>query len=132
MPEAASKRVFDIAFERQRIQYALAKLKATQQPGDVSGKGNKTQVLQTQLTEIQALVAAGYTVKQIAAAMTNDTFGILPKSITQLLNRRQASKPIRGKPQAQRVGRMSAIQDVNTTATAVRNGKQVTEIGDGE
>jgi len=132
MQKSATKRMFDIAAESQRIQNALAQMKATQQPGEALGKGNKTQVLQTQITEIQSLVSAGYTVRQIAAAMSNDTFGILPKSITQLLNRRQASKPMRVKPKGNREGLVPAHKEANSAATAAPYSKQVTEIGDVE
>lgn len=124
--------MFDIATESQRIQNALAHMKATQQPGEASGNGNKTQVLQTQINEIRELVSAGYSVQQIAAAMCNDSFGILPKSITQLLNRRQASKPMRVKPTRTRAGLVPVPTEVNSAATAAPFSKQVTEIGDVE
>jgi hypothetical protein len=132
MPKALPKRSFDIAVESQRIGQALAQLKASQQPGEASGKGNKTQVLQTQITEIEALVSAGYSVRQIAAAISNDVFGILPKSITQLLNRRHSHPSTRGKASIQRSKTMRPIQPVTVTPVAVAKSKQVTEIGDVE
>jgi hypothetical protein len=64
--------------------------------------------------------------------MSNDTFGILPKSIIQLFNRRPACKPMRVKQPGPRAGLVPAVKEVNRAATAATFNKQVTEIGDVE
>jgi DNA-binding CsgD family transcriptional regulator len=78
-------RKFDIQEYGLKIKGKLEKLKTEQQPGQVTGKGNKADVLQAAKLDIQALVAEGYTAKQIADAISDDTFSILPKTITQLI-----------------------------------------------
>ena len=80
-------RIFDIQKEGNRISQALKKLQETQRPGEGSGTGSKTEVLISKESEIRLLVDKGFTIKQIAAAISNCDFRILPKSITQLLNR---------------------------------------------
>lgn len=78
---------YDIGVETERIRKALARLKQTQKPGEISGSlGGKKDVLGGVRDEIAGLLKEGYTPKQIAEAMKSDTFGILPKTVTELIS----------------------------------------------
>ena len=78
--------LYDADEYKAKICAALEKLEKTEKPGQISGKSKKTELLQATKLEIQALFDKGYTSKQIATALSNDVFGILPKSITQLIS----------------------------------------------
>lgn len=78
-------RVYDVNEYKQKIELALAKLRE-QKAGEASGKASKNDILSMYKKEIAKLVKDGYTAQQIAAAIKTDAFGILPKSITQLLD----------------------------------------------
>lgn len=125
-------RLFDIQTESERIAQALANLKATEKPGEASGMGTKTVILMQQEAAIKELYDAGYTVQQIAKAISNDVFGILPKSVTQILNKHATSR--KNKPR--RVTQPAVDKADSTPAAAPANApvktKQVTEIGDVE
>jgi hypothetical protein len=75
---------YDIQDYRNRVIAALEKLRTTQKPGDVSGSGTKTEVLTASREEIEKAIEAGYTPRQIADALKDGVFGVLPKTITQL------------------------------------------------
>ena len=90
-------RKFDLQEYSEKVKQTLEKLKQTQQPGQVAGKGNKSDVLESAKEQIIALHNEGYTAKQIAEALTNDVFGIPPKTITQMI----APKPVAKKNKKQ-------------------------------
>jgi hypothetical protein len=136
-----TKRVFDLESEGERIKSALDNLRRMHKPGELTGKGTKMQAIETQRAEIELLVKDGYSVKQIAQAMSNDVFGILPKSITQLLNKRSVGKAtgVKRTPVATAtkttVGRGTSLATVaqeqsKKPVTGAQKSKQVTEIGD--
>lgn len=131
---AKQTRMFDIQKESVRIAAALAKLKAEQKPGEASGMGSKTDVLLQLEAGIKELHEAGYTANQIAKAISNDSFGILPKSITQLLNKHAASRTTQPKRAAKKAESKPSEAKVTATASPAKttSGKQVTEIGDVE
>lgn len=127
--QQTKQRLFEISEYREKVRVSLKKLEASQQPGEQSGKGNKTVVLEATKAEIQELIKKGYTTKQIADALSNDVFGILPKTITQLIGAKTASK----KPKP----RHTAVPPAETSKTPVAQGSQqrkkpVTEITDVE
>ena len=129
---AKKTRLFDIQKESERIAQALANLKASEKPGEASGMGTKTVILIQQEAAIKELHEAGYTVQQIAKAMSNDVFGILPKSITQLLNKHATSRKKQPKRVAQPAVDKIASTPVADHANASIKSKQVTQIGDVE
>lgn len=97
MNDAKSKpRIFDIKEYSEKVKATLSNLEKTQQPGQQSGKGGKTDVLNAAKKEIMELLKKGYTAKQIADALSNDIFGILPKTITQLVGTKQAKVTAKG------------------------------------
>lgn len=123
------QRLFEISEYSEKIRDSLKKLEASQQPGEQSGKGNKTVVLEATKAEIQELVKKGYTTKQIADALSNDVFGILPKTITQLIGAKAANK----KPKT----RHTLAPPADTSQPPIAQGAQqrkkpVTEITDVE
>ena len=129
---AKQTRLFDIKTESERIAQALKNLKANEKPGEASGMGTKTVILMQQEAAIKELHDAGYTVQQIAKAMSNDVFGILPKSITQLLNKHATSRKNKPKRVTQPAADKAAATPVVAAANAPIKSKQVTQIGDVE
>ena len=125
-------RLFDIKTESERIAQAVKNLKANEKPGEASGMGTKTVILMQQEAAIKELHDAGYTVQQIAKAMSNDVFGILPKSITQLLNKHAPSRKNKPKRVTQPAADKAAATPVVAAANAPIKSKQVTQIGDVE
>ncbi len=88
------QRVFNVPEYAEKIRTALKKLKETQQPGQSSGVGTKTDVLLAAKKEIVEMLDGEYTSKQIADAIKDDVFGILPKTITDLFTKKPATKPV--------------------------------------
>lgn len=127
---AKQTRLFDIQKESERIARALVNLKATEKPGEASGMGTKTVILMQQEAAIKELHEAGYTVQQIAKAMSNDVFGILPKSVTQLLNKHATSRKKQPKRVAPTAANKAAETPVLAAANTPEKSKQLTEIGD--
>lgn len=124
------KRLFDIKKESERITQALANLKANEKPGEASGMVTKTVILTQHEAAIKELYESGYTVQQIAKAMTNDVFGILPKTITQLLNKQLTTRKKQPKRVAQPATNKATVTPVATHKNTPTKSKQVTEIGD--
>ena len=89
---AGQPRLFDIEEYAEKAKAALSKLEKTQQPGEVAGKGGKSDVLLAVKDEIKKLLEKGYTSKQIALAFKDDVFGILPKTITEIAVGKRSSK----------------------------------------
>lgn len=80
------------------IKGLLKDLETEHQPGELSGDVSKTELLETMKDTIKDLTTRGYTVQQIAEAINkHDSFNILPKSITQMLNNAEKKKPARAK-----------------------------------
>lgn len=86
-------RTYDMSAYTEKARAALSELKNRQQPGERTGAARKTDVLLAVRTEIKAMLAEGYTAKQIADALRHDVFAVLPKTITQLSGRKAARKP---------------------------------------
>ena len=68
-----------------KTRAALKRLREAQRPGEQGGAGTKTDVLRVVREELSGLLNEGYTVQQIAEALRNDVFGILPKTITLIV-----------------------------------------------
>ncbi len=94
-PTTKKQNKFDVAEYAEKVRGALKKLQEKQKPGVSSGVGTKTDVLTAAKEEIKALIEAGYTAKQVADAIGEDVFGILPKSITQLIGRKAPTKRVK-------------------------------------
>ncbi len=76
---------YEMAEYVMKTRAALKRLREAQRPGEQSGAGTKTDVLRTVREELNGLLNEGYTAHQIAEALRNDVFGILPKTITLIV-----------------------------------------------
>ena len=82
---ATKKReLFDAAEYVTRMDLMIAKLR-TKTPGEAVGKVGKNEILTMRREALQQLVKDGYSVNQIAEAMKEDVFSILPKTITEMV-----------------------------------------------
>ena len=82
---ATKKReLFDAAEYVKRMDLMIAKLR-TKTPGEAVGKVGKNEILTMRREALQQLVKDGYSVNQIAEAMKEDVFSILPKTITEMV-----------------------------------------------
>ena len=82
---ATKKReLFDAAEYVKRMDMMIAKLR-TKTPGEAVGKVGKNEILTMRREALQQLVKDGYSVNQIAEAMKEDVFSILPKTITEMV-----------------------------------------------
>ncbi len=81
---SAMKR-YEIAEYVMKTRAALNRLREAQRPGEQGGAGTKTDVLRAVREDLNGLLNDGYTVQQIAEALRNDVFGILPKTITTIV-----------------------------------------------
>ena len=76
---------YEIAEYVMKTRAALNRLREAQRPGEQGGAGTKTDVLRAVREELSGLLNDGYTVQQIAEALRNDVFGVLPKTITTIV-----------------------------------------------
>lgn len=86
------QRLFDVSEYAEKARAALIALEKAQQPGEISGKGSKSDVLQMIKSELQELMKKGYTTKQIAEAFKADVFPVLPKTITEITGHNRTTK----------------------------------------
>ena len=85
---ATKKReLFDAAEYVKRMDLMIAKLR-TKTPGEAVGKVGKNEILTMRREALQELVKDGYSVNQIAEAMKEDVFSILPKTITEMVKQK--------------------------------------------
>ena len=102
-------RMYDIEEYAKKAKAVLSKLEQTQKPGEIAGKGNKSDVVMAIKSDIQKLMEKGYTSKQIATALKEgDVFGILPKTITEIV---QGKKAQQQKPKVARKKKTEAKTD---------------------
>lgn len=100
---ATKKReLFDAAEYAQKMDVMIANLR-TQKPGEAVGQVGKNDILALRREALQQLVADGYTVQQIAEAMKNSVFSILPKTITEIVKQKEGVKVLRVKPEKAKV-----------------------------
>lgn len=112
------QRSFDIEEYANKIRAALKRLEKDQKPGQQSGTGSKTEVLQEAKDDIVVMLKKGFTAKQIADAMKDDVFSILPKTITELVGSKAPNK------QATRRAMSKAASEITGTATNAEHNKQ--------
>jgi hypothetical protein len=126
-------RFFALDEVSSKITSALSKLQETQKPGQSTGKVTKSEVLKAHEQAIKDLHAKGYSVKQIAAAISDsDVFDILPKTITQIVSN-GTSKPRKTKPKAKATDANKAAENtVKAPANAPVKAAQKSVGGDVE
>ena len=82
---ATKKReLFDAAEYVKRMDLMIAKLR-TKTPGEAVGNVGKHEILTMRREALQQLLKDGYSVNQMAEAMKEDVFSILPKTITEMV-----------------------------------------------
>lgn len=85
---ATEQKTYDIKEFSEKAITALKKMEQQQQPGQAS-KGGKKDVILAVKDELKAMMDKGYTAQQIAEAFKQDVFGILPKTITEIVDGRR-------------------------------------------
>lgn len=78
------REMFDAPEYLERMDLMITKLR-TKTPGEAVGKVGKNEILRMRREALQQLISDGYTVNQIAEAMKEDVFSILPKTITEMV-----------------------------------------------
>ncbi len=78
------RQLFDAAEYVKRMDLMITNLRK-KTPGEAAGEVGKNEILRMRREELQQLVSDGYTVNQIAEAMKDDVFSILPKTITEIV-----------------------------------------------
>ena len=126
---AGQPRLFDIAEYAEKAKAALSKLEKTQQPGEVAGKGGKSDVLLAVKYEIKKLLEKGYTSKQIALAFKEDVFGILPKTITEIAVGKRSNKTDTARPRKKTHPRPSPPEASSKTPDAAGQNKKNVDPG---
>lgn len=81
---ATKRELYEATEYIEKMDLMIAKLRTTK-PGELTGKVGKNDILNMRRDALQQLVKDGYTVNQISEAMKNDVFGILPKTITEIV-----------------------------------------------
>ena len=113
--KSTKRELYDAEEYKNKMQTMIEKLRS-KRPGSVSGMVGKNEVLTMYKKEIQNLVDDGYTIRQITEAMKADVFGILPKSITQVLTAKAKKKTAKAvavaKPKA------ATVKDKSTEPSA--------------
>ena len=85
-------RTYNITEYATKALEALNKMEKEQKAGQ-SVTGGKKEVILAIKDDIKALIDKGYTVQQISEALKTDVFGILPKTITEIvINKKQTTK----------------------------------------
>ena len=119
---ATKKReLFDAAEYVKRMDLMIAKLR-TKTPGEAVGKVGKNEILTMRREALQQLVKDGYSVNQIAEAMKEDVFSILPKTITEMVKATgkatgKAAGTAAGKAAGKAAGTAAGKAAVGTTKT---------------
>lgn len=113
------RELFEASEYIEKMDLMIAKLR-TKKPGELAGKVGKNEILTMRREALQQLLKDGYTINQIAEAMKDDVFSILPKTITEIVSNKH-KKPRTAKKVA------DAVQKPVTVATTAEK-KQVGEM----
>ena len=98
MERKTSNTKYDFGEFSEKARKALEKMKATQRPGERGGQVKKTEIIESMKTEIRAMLDDGYSAQQIADALSNSVFPVLPKTITQIAQGTTKTRRYFGKP----------------------------------
>ena len=122
MATQKKRELFDAAEYAQKMDEMIANLR-TRTPGEPVGKVGKNDILSMRREALQKLLADGYTVNQIAAAIQDDVFKILPKTITEIVNSNKP-KVAAKKPRKSFAAKESAASTGRDTDAAKKQGTQ--------
>ena len=116
------RELFDAAEYAQKMDEMIANLR-TRTPGEPVGKVGKNDILAMRREALQKLLADGYTVNQIAEAMKEDVFSILPKTITEIVNSNKPKVAVK-KPRKSFAAKESAASTGKDADAAKKQGAQ--------
>lgn len=124
-------RRYDIAEYSAKGIAAIEKMMATQKPGQTV-KGTKQEVCMAIKAKLKEAEKAGYTPQQIAEALkTGDVFGILPKTISEVLEGTRKAAPKRKKAStAATEKKVETAQESTPVATSSSRRNENRIIGD--
>ena len=122
MATQKKRELFDAAEYAQKMDEMIANLR-TRTPGEPVGKVGKNDILSMRREALQKLLADGYTVNQIAAAIQDDVFKILPKTITEIVNSNKP-KVAAKKPRKSFAAKESAASTGRDADAAKKQGTQ--------
>jgi len=105
------RELFEASEYIEKMDLMIEKLR-TKKPGELAGKVGKNEILAMRREALQQLLKDGYTINQIAEAMKEDVFSILPKTITEIVSNKQK------KPRASKKV-VDAVQKSKDVAPAV-------------
>ena len=107
------REMFDAAEYVKRMDLMIEKLR-TKTPGEAVGNVGKNEILTMRREALKKLLDDGYTVNQIAEAMREDVFSILPKTITEILKPKVAET-------VKATGKRTSKEKVKATGTEQNN-----------
>lgn len=90
MMATKKRELFDAAEYTQKMDLMIEKLR-TRPPGEAVGQVGKNDILAMRREALQQLIKDGYTIQQIAEAIKEDIFSILPKTITEIVTPKKSS-----------------------------------------
>ena len=108
------RELFDAEEYSQKMDEMIKNLRR-RKPGELVGNVGKNDILATRREELQQLVKDGYSINQIAEAIKEDVFSILPKTITEII------KP---KVETTNTATRNANRKVTVTGTVVATNTQ--------
>ena len=112
------RELFDAEEYSQKMDEMIKNLRR-RKPGELVGNVGKNDILATRREELQQLVKDGYSINQIAEAIKEDVFSILPKTITEII------KPkVETTDTATRNANRNANRKVTVTGTVVATNTQ--------
>ena len=111
------RELFEASEYIEKMDLMIAKLR-TKKPGELAGKVGKNEILTMRREALQQLLKDGYTINQIAEAMKEDVFSILPKTITEIASNKQK------KPRASKKV-VDAVQKPKEVAQAVEKNQVI-------
>lgn len=122
MTTQKKRELFDAEEYAKKMDEMIANLR-TRTPGEPVGKVGKNDILAMRREALQKLIEDGYTVNQIAAAIQDDVFKILPKTITEIVNSNKP-KVAAKKPRKSFAAKESAASTEMDSSTAKKQGAQ--------
>ena len=134
MATAQTKReLFEAEEYVKKMDLMIAKLR-TKKPGELTGKVGKNEILTMRREALQQLLKDGYTINQIAEAIKDDVFSILPKTITEIVSNknkklRVSKKMIDEVQQSEKVTSTVEKNQVNRTQTSKEKKPGISDAG---
>lgn len=95
--ESAKRELYDVDEYKAKMDVAIQKI-WSRPPGAATGKVGKNVILGMYKEDFKKMLASKYTAIDIAVGIKDNVFGILPKTITQLMkdsNAKKSAKAVR-------------------------------------